>query len=193
MYCICLSKGDLVCTDQFNRLASNRQTSINEMLWSSKHLSWFDTKNSSLNDKYFYASNLAPLSSGIEPPAGIKPEQVIEKHRSILLKYATGVPVSLVNSSQQWDFPYVWSPNQHTLIMMLMKYDGNMASILTKRFFSTVYNNFLNTNTIADRYSVLDNTGQSNREFQNQPSYLSTIGVCLDLINIYKDEIITEN
>lgn len=37
------------------------------------------------------------------------------------MSYPAGVPTSLVNSSQQWDFPNGWAPLNHMLIQGLRR------------------------------------------------------------------------
>ena len=37
----------------------------------------------------------------------------------IVLDFAGGIPTSLINSGQQWDYPNVWPPLQHVLVTTL--------------------------------------------------------------------------
>jgi alpha,alpha-trehalase len=158
----------------------------------------FSLKTNQTSNKNFYISNLAPLWSGIAPPSHVKPEQIIDRHKERLLKYTNGVPVSFVDTTtEQWDFPHVFPPLQHSIITMLMNYDCNSALIVAKRFFNTVYTSYQRSNgSIFGKYSVLLDGNEMNEsitENQAPSGYAWTYGVILDLINNFSDKIITEN
>lgn len=66
---------------------------------------------------------------------------------------AGGLPASLVNSGQQWDFPNAWAPHQHWAAEGLRKLNDNrateMASKWTQRW---TRNNFVVFNKTGNMY-----------------------------------------
>lgn len=95
-------------------LAKQWRSTIEESLWDEKDGIWYDYDM--LNHKprrYFYPSNVAPLWMGAVDKKKVK------KHSARVLEYLKlshgldfpgGVPSSLINSGEQWDFPNAWPP-----------------------------------------------------------------------------------
>ncbi|RNA36153.1 trehalase isoform X1, partial [Brachionus plicatilis] len=143
--------GDDLKAKLFKRLAAKRRYAINKLLWSKENCCWSDynVKTGRLTD-HFYASNLAPLWFDMRPPSGVRAADVIAKHRAVFDGYDAGVPVSLLKTTQQWDFNNVWAPNQHSYIMMLLKHEPRTALKLAKKFFNTVYHGWKRTGMIYE-------------------------------------------
>ena len=133
-------KADMDGFKKFRLLAYKRKSILNSLMWSDKLNSWADYNlaRKCLNEENFYITNLAPLWMDIRPPK-MSFKQIIGKHLSILSKEEGGVPFSFVNSTQQWDYSNAWPPNQHSLIMMLVKHDRQLSLVLAKKFFYSVY------------------------------------------------------
>ena len=73
------------------------------------------------NPTSLYMSALSPLWFHV-PTEHMNDEKYIWKallrYDDLLQKYPGGVPISSVVSGQQWDFPNVWAPVQHRMIVL---------------------------------------------------------------------------
>lgn len=191
-------RGDRVRSRLFKTRALERKQAINEIMWSRTNLCWCDYNMSTHtpHEQNFYVSNLAPLWMGMRPPKPNRPAQIIDKHRRILSDYAGGVPVSLVDTHEQWDFANVWAPNQHSLISMLLLDHVNerqLALNMARRFFNSVYAGWSSTGMIFEKYST-HSPGErgSGGEYEVQSGFGWTNGVILNLIHTFKDELIEQ-
>ena len=185
---------------RFQRAAVCRKFLINTLLWSDKHNYWADynMRTHTLNERHFYLANLAPLLNNIKPPT-FRVKDYVEKviKQEIMdqrSEHVTcGIPFSFVSSPQQWDAANVWPPNQHELIIMLLKYDRALALELARNFFRTVYRGWLATGHIFEKYNSAapgERGGQG--EYIVQIGFGWTNGVILRLISLFKDELINE-
>lgn len=107
---------------------------IDKVLWDESHGAWFDfdilenRKKSAfckLHHSFFvfsfnfYPSNVYPLMIR----EFVKHSNHIEKYMksSGALEFKGGIPSGLpAQSTQQWDFPNVWAPNQHFVIQSFL-------------------------------------------------------------------------
>jgi alpha,alpha-trehalase len=187
---LCLKKRDLKCYRRFKKYALKRSFAINKLLWSEKKKSWFDfnIKEKKLNEE-FYVTNLAPLWFSIKPP-NIEPNVFLTKFVDILLKFEGGIPVSLFNSTQQWDMPNSWAPYHHSIVNMLLDYDRDLALKISKNFFNSVYLGWKKTGLIYEKYNVLKPGSRGDGgEYYPQSGFGFTNGVVLYFINLFKDDI----
>ena len=107
------------------------QKAIRRVLWSEEERMWFDYDF--LNRaprKSFYPSNLFPLWAECFDAS----ERMLVAEASVAYLKRTGaiyckggVPTSLVESGQQWDFPNAWPPLQHILVEGLLKTEHSEA------------------------------------------------------------------
>uniref|UniRef100_A0A8C5RK34 Trehalase n=1 Tax=Laticauda laticaudata TaxID=8630 RepID=A0A8C5RK34_LATLA len=69
----------------------------------------------------FYPCNLSPLwaECDVDLPRAEKMLRYLEE--SSALSYANGLPTSLTQTGEQWDFPDAWAPLQHMVITGLVK------------------------------------------------------------------------
>lgn len=88
------------------------------MLWNDEEGIWqdYDMINKAQRP-YFYGSNMAPLWAGCWDPITPQNTSTVDKVMNYLTtspatKYDGGVPTSLTDSGQQWDFPNGWPPLQ---------------------------------------------------------------------------------
>jgi alpha,alpha-trehalase len=185
-------KGDLVDFRKFRTNSIKRKSVINSLMWSSKLNSWadYDLVSQRLNEENFYITNLSPLWMDIKPPR-LSVRHVIDSNMHILSENAGGVPFSLVNSSQQWDFSNVWPPNQHSIIMMLLKHNRELALLIAKKFFNSVYLGWLNTGLIYEKYNaVKPGERGSGGEYVVQSGFGWSNGAILSIIQTFKDELV---
>jgi len=118
--------GQQVCDhtpDYYGGIASNFKTGIKELLWDETDGSWYDYNYvRQESTRAFYASNLIPLWTNAdhrdEDPALVG--KVLEYlNNSGALGHPGGLPTSLVESGEQWDFPNAWAPLVHMTVEAL--------------------------------------------------------------------------
>ncbi len=83
--------------------------------------------------KHFYPSNLFPLWAECYPTSdrvSVAAAAVSYLRRTGAAHCAGGVPTSLSESGQQWDFPNAWPPLQHVLVEGLLKTEHSEARAL---------------------------------------------------------------
>ncbi|TRY67949.1 hypothetical protein TCAL_07224 [Tigriopus californicus] len=116
--------GDTENAEFHTKKATLLKEAIGKVLWSEEDNMWFDYDL--LNDKsrkYFYPSNLLPLWAECfdEANRATVTESSIAYLKSTGTIYCKGgVPTSLEESGQQWDFPNAWPPLQHILVAGLL-------------------------------------------------------------------------
>ena len=97
-----------------------RQTLFENLFWSENDRSyrdWLLDEGTYLSG--FYASSLAPFYMySINNSLNVTRSKIVLEHlRSLgILQYPGGLPTSLNDSSQQWDFPNAWAPLQWFLV-----------------------------------------------------------------------------
>lgn len=193
---LCKEKSDFNGFKKYKNYSARRACVINSLMWSDKLESWCDYNyvNEKLNDGQFYFSNLSPLFFDIKPPCQTSVAQIVNKN-VLGLDFdlmVSGIPYSMIRSSnEQWDFN-VWAPNQHEMIMMLLRNEQHdLAKTLAKRFFKSVYTGWKETGMIFEKYSVCkcgEKGGQG--EYVVQSGFGWTNGFILKLIDHYKDDLI---
>eukprot|EP00095_Tigriopus_kingsejongensis_P006740 maker-scaffold658_size117954-snap-gene-0.43 protein:Tk06740 transcript:maker-scaffold658_size117954-snap-gene-0.43-mRNA-1 annotation:"hypothetical protein DAPPUDRAFT_314347" len=97
---------------------------ISKVLWDNEDKMWFDFDL--LNDiprKHFYPSNLLPLWAECFDPENrseVAQSSIAYLKSTGAIYCKGGVPTSLEESGQQWDFPNAWPPLQHILVAGLL-------------------------------------------------------------------------
>ncbi|XP_052759357.1 uncharacterized protein LOC113519591 [Galleria mellonella] len=95
-------------------MAKQWKSSIEEVLWNEEHGIWYDYDiSNNQHRRYFYPTNIAPLWMGVVDKRLVKkhaPRVMKYLSNSPGLKYPGGIPASLINSGEQWDFPNAWPP-----------------------------------------------------------------------------------
>ena len=125
--------GDSAKSDDFIKKASEIKEAIEAVLWMNEDKMWYDYDLE--NDKprkYFYPSNLFPLWAecyDIGRKDELAQSAVGYLRKTGAIRCKGGVPTSLDESGQQWDFPNAWPPLQHILVA------GNLIFISRQRFY----------------------------------------------------------
>jgi alpha,alpha-trehalase len=136
--------------EYFRSQANKRKIALQAVFWNGSI--WLDvdfmkeafcTSNSSL-----YVSSLAPLwHKAYLNSSEIDIRKLLLQFNPYINDFPGGVPVSLVASGQQWDFPNVWAPFQQRMIAMyldLFKSHKNQkyyetALALAQKYVSSVF------------------------------------------------------
>ncbi|XP_043224413.1 trehalase-like isoform X3 [Amphibalanus amphitrite] len=137
--------GNSAAAANYREQAETLRNNIQNVLWDQEAGSWFDydTKNGRLNKK-FYPSNIFPVwVNASTPQQNDKFLQYLEKVN--VTNFLSGVPTSLENSGQQWDFPNAWPPLQHVLVESL----NQMGSEEAKQLAYELVQKWIDTNYLS--------------------------------------------
>ncbi|KAK5868966.1 hypothetical protein PBY51_009934 [Eleginops maclovinus] len=175
----------------YDQAAARRLEAIESLLWDAERGAWFDF-NLVTHSKHFefYPSNLAPVwaqcYSG--PEMGEKAVQYLK--RSGALQFPNGVPTSLRDSGQQWDYPNAWPPLQHMLIDGLSKLPSEdakqLAFDLAQHWIKTNWLAYMKYEAMFEKYDVNgDGKPGGGGEYEVQLGFGWTNGVALQLLDQY--------
>lgn len=67
----------------------------------------------------FYPSNFTPIWANASDLTQAEIASVLQRNANFWTSYPAGVPTSMTNSTQQWDFPNAWPPLQYWIIEAL--------------------------------------------------------------------------
>ncbi|TKS80705.1 Trehalase [Collichthys lucidus] len=175
----------------YERAAARRLGAIESVLWDAERGAWFDY-NLVTHSKHFefYPSNLAPVWAQCysRPEMGEKAVQYLKG--SGALHYPNGVPTSLRESGQQWDYPNAWPPLQHMLIDGLSKLPSDdakqLAFDLAQRWIKTNWLAYEKYAAMFEKYDVNgDGKPGGGGEYEVQLGFGWTNGVALQLLDQY--------
>jgi alpha,alpha-trehalase len=154
------SQANTVKSAEYKQRAEHRKAAIDEFFWRPNGTGWSDfslTTNATI-DRPFYISDLAPLWHIDYGPERM--QAVLSQHAEPLTKYAGGIPTSLMNTGQQWDYPNVWAPMQFFMIRLYYDAAAKEASYrvkaleLSQRWLNTTYCGFQNFGQFFEKYDA---------------------------------------
>lgn len=172
--------------------ASQRATTIHKVFWNDYAQSWGDyIPDRGTSDLPFYISNLVPVWAGAQHQS---PQEVLALVKRLWPKIYfenAGVPCSLIQSNQQWDFPNAWANLQQFIIDALDSLNlpeaTSLADKLAVSWFNTNYCAWKSTESSGglffEKYDVLK-PGQAGGggEYAVQAGFGWTNGVMLKLL-----------
>ncbi|XP_035793158.1 trehalase-like isoform X1 [Anopheles albimanus] len=179
--------------------ADELKKAINAVLWDAEEGAWFDYDliNKKLR-KYFTPTNLSPLWVGCYDKTDTAlPKQILGYIERLKLdQYPGGVPNTLQNTNEQWDFPNVWAPMQHMLVMGLDSLDSKEAKELAfqwgQRWVRGNYIAYNKTRAMFEKYDAQELGGHGGGgEYDVQTGFGWTNGAAMDLMNKYGDRMTT--
>ncbi|KAK2178980.1 hypothetical protein NP493_520g01046 [Ridgeia piscesae] len=187
----------------FAQRAVLREGAIKEVMWREDKGSWFDYHmDTKQHNEAFYPSNIFPLftnsyDTGSSHADRMKTvERVLQYIRNEgVLNYPGGIPTSLKNSGQQWDFPNAWSPAVHLFIESLSSTQHpeaeKMAQNITNHWLYSNWQAWKHFGHMYEKYDVrhIGEPGGGG-EYEVQLGFGWTNGVVLQLIDKYAETII---
>ena len=179
---------------QYQELANQRKLAIEALLWNEAAGIWADYDvTTSSNIRAFYACVVVPLWAGLARDNKTREELVLASMTRVkVLDFPGGLPTSLNESGEQWDFPNGWPPLQHMLIIGLTKSNSmllqNEARKFAQSWILSNWKGFERTNHMFEKYNVTSegNTGRGG-EYKPQVGFGWTNGVILDLLVRFPD------
>ncbi|XP_062558663.1 trehalase isoform X4 [Armigeres subalbatus] len=192
-------KNDVRKAQQYDAKAEDIKKAVNAVLWNEEDGAWLDYDL--INKKhrhYFVPTNLSPLWTGCYDKDDTSlPKKIlayIEKNE--LDKYPGGVPNTMADTNEQWDFPNVWPPMQHMLIMSLDGLNSADAKELAFKWAQRwVRGNFIaynETQAMFEKYSAVELGGHGGGgEYEVQTGFGWSNGAVMDLMNKYGDRLTT--
>uniref|UniRef100_A0A336KXY5 Trehalase n=1 Tax=Culicoides sonorensis TaxID=179676 RepID=A0A336KXY5_CULSO len=172
---------------------------MNQILWHDDIGTWldFDILNNRRRN-YFSSSNLSPLwlkayKNGDENYISFKILDYIKNSGAD--EYPGGIPNTLEHTGEQWDFPNVWAPLQHMIIIGLSQLPNQEAREMAFNWtVKYIRNNFLtyrDTTAMFEKYSVTEvGSGGGGGEYEIQLGFGWSNGAVLDLLEKYGDKLV---
>ncbi|KAM9359729.1 trehalase isoform 1-T2 [Symphorus nematophorus] len=183
--------GDGESAAQYEQAAARRLRAIQSVLWDAERGAWFDY-NLVTHSKHFefYPSNLAPVWAQCYSQRAVGEKAVQYLKGSGALQFPNGVPMSLRESGQQWDYPNAWPLLQHMLIDGLSNLPSEdakqLAFDLAQRWIKTNWLAYMKYGAMLEKYDVNgDGKPGGGGEYEVQLGFGWTNGVALQLLHQY--------
>ncbi|CAG09057.1 unnamed protein product [Tetraodon nigroviridis] len=183
--------GDEEEAGAYERAAALRLEAMESLLWDADEGAWFDYSLATHSRHLaFYASNLAPLWAQCYSQPEMAEKAVQYLKRSGALRYPGGIPTSLKESGQQWDYPNAWPPLQHMLIDGLSKVPSEearqLAFELAQRWIRSNWLAYTKHKAMFEKYDVRkEGEPGAGGEYNVQLGFGWTNGVALQLLDQY--------
>ncbi|VDO77321.1 unnamed protein product [Heligmosomoides polygyrus] len=170
-----------------------------KVFWVQKAKGWYDYNlRTQRHNTDFYASMAVPLFTQCYEPLSIaKSDDLYSKMEEMgVFSYKGGIPTSLIQGDQQWDFPNGWSPLNHMIVEGLRKSDDprmqQKAFVLAQKWLLGNLHVFENDQAMWEKYDVVSSEPRlgSGGEYDVQPGFGWTNGAALDLLVSYGDRLV---
>ncbi|XP_006890899.1 PREDICTED: trehalase [Elephantulus edwardii] len=187
--------GDEAQATKYRNLRAQRMAALKAILWDEEKGAWFDYDiDSGKKNPEFYPSNLTPLWAGCysDPADADKALKYLEDNQILTYKY--GIPTSLRNTGQQWDYPNAWAPLQDLVIRGLAKSPSpqtqEAAFQLAQNWIRTNFDVYSRKLAMYEKYDI-STGGQpgGGGEYEVQEGFGWTNGMALILLDRYSDRL----
>ncbi|HSE25776.1 MAG TPA: trehalase family glycosidase [Pyrinomonadaceae bacterium] len=134
-----------------NRAAARRE-SMNRLMWDDKDGLYYDYNFAEKKlRRYPFVTTFYPLWVGVADKS--QAARIVANLQ--LFERPGGLLTSTSVSGSQWDAPFGWAPTEMIAIQGLRRYGYNKeADRLTANFLSTILKEFIQHNTIVEKYDV---------------------------------------
>lgn len=136
----------------WGRRAAERRERVNRLTWDEREGLYYDYNFEKKEvRRYPFVTTFYPLWAGIATP-----RQAARVAANLhLFERAGGLLTSTTPSGSQWDAPYGWAPMQLIAVEGLRRYGyGAQADRVSANFLSLVLKDFIEHNTIVEKYDV---------------------------------------
>lgn len=193
--------GNTERVDYYTQKATQFRAAV-DWLWDDESGAWLDYDM--INDKrrpYFTPTNLSPLWMRCYDPARRQhiADRVLQYINDTKLDdYPGGVPNSLQHTGEQWDWPNVWPPMQHILVVGLENLEDDRTNELAyrwaQRWVQTNYIAYRETESMYEKYLATEVGGHGGGgEYGVQKGFGWSNGVIMDLLNRYGSTLTSSN
>jgi alpha,alpha-trehalase len=183
--------GNVSKANQWRKVASDRKAALKNVFFDPYTSSWRDVDiDDTSSASNFYPSTLTPIWARAQHQS---PEETLNIYKRLWPKiiFPGGMPTSLINSKQQWDFPNAWAPLQQFVIDGLDSLNlpeaTQMADQLANVWFTTNYCAWLQSlpdgGLFFEKYDVTKvGSAGGGGEYKVQAGFGWTNGVLLKLL-----------
>nr|XP_049699955.1 uncharacterized protein LOC110379190 [Helicoverpa armigera] len=182
-------------------LAKYWRVAIDNVLWDPKDGAWYDYDTKAKSRKrHFYPSCATPLwADAVEPTAAPVYASRLVRYliKTSALNFPGGIPTSLLNTGEQWDFPNTWPPLQSIMIGGLERSGYEEASKLAREqvkiWIRANYIGYTKYQKMFEKYScVQPGENGSGGEYIVQSGFGWTNGIVLELLQRYGKELVLD-
>lgn len=174
--------------------ARQLRNSIEQTLWDEQDGIWYDYDIlDNKFRKYFYPSNLSPLWMGVVEKGRVRQKSArVLKYLKLShgLDFPGGIPTSLIQSGQQWDFPNAWPPLV-SIVVNALEASGNqqsrrMAFQVAQTWVRACLQGFNKNKQMFEKYDA-ETPGKfgGGGEYKVQEGFGWSNGVVLEFLNKY--------
>ncbi|XP_067929762.1 trehalase-like [Watersipora subatra] len=177
---------------------------LEQLFWDESKGAWFDFHlNTGKRDTRFFASMIAPVFTGCHGGTQEEQERKVQK----LLNYLKneepsvgslecGIPTSLCESKQQWDYPNAWPPLQHMWVRAFQKSSNPVAQKfayqLASKWVRCNWSAWQLNNYMFEKYDAVNGKAGQGGEYEVQVGFGWSNGVILDFLNLYPDMVLDD-
>jgi len=147
----------------YEEISLQWKDSVTAVLWDEEVGTWldFDMVNNKKRN-YFYPTNISPLWTGCYDKNNT--DHIVKRilsylNKNEILKTPGGIPTTLRESDQQWDYPNAWPPLQYIAVMALRNTDNEdakvMASEIASKWLCTNYVPYYNVSKMYEKVSPI--------------------------------------
>ena len=175
---------------KYEQAHQKRVKTIKDVFWSKSHKQWLDFDiQAKKHRSHFYVSNIFPIWAGCYGNKSHANEAINSIKNQGVLDYPGGVPTSLNNTEEQWDFPNAWPPLQDVMETSLRVSGHNdLAYELAKKWIETNYLSWKETGHMYEKYDVnIRGKPGHGGEYGVQVGFGWTNGVVLNFLHRYGD------
>ncbi|RXG58586.1 Trehalase [Armadillidium vulgare] len=186
---------------KFDEIATIKNQTLAELFWDEDDGIWYDFNIYTMKKrKYFYLSNVHPIWTDCYGIEGKKEETLTKVinylNKKKVVDFIGGVPTSLRDSGEQWDFPNAWAPLEHPAILGLynardLNPDAEpLAFELAEKWIKTNYYGYQQTDAMYEKYDVtVLGGGGGGGEYEVVVGFGWTNGVAMKFLNTFGDRL----
>lgn len=177
---------------KYERAYRNRIKTISKVFWNEQQKQWLDFDlQTKQHRSAFYVSNISPIWANCYGNKSRAAEAIDSIKRQGVLGYPGGVPTSLNETEEQWDFPNAWPPLQDMMETSLRESGkSDLAFELAKKWIDTNYLSWKETGHMYEKYDVnVRGKPGHGGEYGVQVGFGWSNGVVLQLLDRYGDRL----
>ncbi|XP_052060748.1 trehalase-like isoform X1 [Mytilus californianus] len=190
--------GDSTKEQYYHQKLTQRKEAIEAVLYNKDAGIWQDfSLHTNKSREFFFMSNIFPVYMECTDLTNEKKEKILQHlQTNKITEYFSkgGVPTSLDDTGQQWDFPNGWSPLQQIMIWSLesIPQTKHLARSLASSWLDSNFLGWQRTRGMFEKYNVLEpGTRGGGGEYDIQEGFGWTNGVALEILKKYGDVITT--